>query len=197
LDGKTAEKIEEAILKALEEDGLDIKNLVGLGTDGANVLIGHRSGVYARLKEKQPDLCLVQCVCHSLHKAAQYAIEKLPCNLEEMVRSIYGYFCQSSTRKARYETVSFIFISYKVMFTNSLLFQLYTQITGVLPRKLLKLHDVRWLSLHQCIDAILKQWDELFQFFGDESENGDHHQRYVARQAYSMMKDKKNKVRQP
>ena len=106
LEGKDAETITNAILVALEEDGLDIQYLVGLGTDGTSTLIRHRSGVYAWLKERQPELVVVQCVCHSLAKAADYAFDELPSNLEVLVRDVYGYFSHSNTRKDRYEQVS-------------------------------------------------------------------------------------------
>ena len=48
--------VETLVRKALEElkfKGLDLKNLVGLGTDGASVMTGKCNGVVKRLK----DLC--------------------------------------------------------------------------------------------------------------------------------------------
>lgn len=105
MNGKDAESILKSILGALKEDGLDFQNLIGLGTDGANVLIGHRSGVCTRLKELQPELIGVKCVCHSLAKVAEYAFRKLPSHLEVLVRDIYSYFSYSSSRKDRYAQV--------------------------------------------------------------------------------------------
>lgn len=105
MDGKTAECITDAILRTLKEDGLDLKNMVGLGTDGASTLTGPISGVITRLQDHHDELVLIKCVCHSLHNAAKYAFAKLPSHLESLIKEVYGYFCQSSCRQDRYREV--------------------------------------------------------------------------------------------
>uniref|UniRef100_A0A915KIS0 Zinc finger protein 862 n=1 Tax=Romanomermis culicivorax TaxID=13658 RepID=A0A915KIS0_ROMCU len=78
LPSKDAASISQTITHALEKDGLKLTNLVGIGCDGASVLTGRRSGVFTRLKEHQPHLVMVRCICHSLHIAALRAIDELP-----------------------------------------------------------------------------------------------------------------------
>lgn len=73
-------------------------------------------------------------------------------------------------------------------------FQLYVRINGMTPRKLLKFISVRWLSLYNCVDIILKQWDELVAFFDSERENGDWENRSSARRLYEMLTSPSNKV---
>ena len=53
----TAELLFQLIDKHLQESGvLRYDHLVGLGTDGANVILGQRNSVMSRLRTKQPGL---------------------------------------------------------------------------------------------------------------------------------------------
>lgn len=67
IENCNAEDLIEAIKKALTKYNFDIKNLIGIGTDNASVMIGINNGVYAKLKQEIPNLILIRCVCHSLH----------------------------------------------------------------------------------------------------------------------------------
>lgn len=68
----------EAIVNQLKEDGLKIENMIGIGVDGANVMVGKYNSVTAILKRQLPDLMVVNCVSHSLHLCAENAAESLP-----------------------------------------------------------------------------------------------------------------------
>ncbi|KRG00510.1 uncharacterized protein Dmoj_GI25982 [Drosophila mojavensis] len=48
---------------------LDIKNLIGIGTDNATVMVVINRSVYTELKKEAPQLILVKCVCHSVQLA--------------------------------------------------------------------------------------------------------------------------------
>jgi len=65
--------ITNAILNTLEIKGLSINKLVGIGTDNASVMVGINNGVHQKLKEHNPSLILVTCVCHSLKLAVSAA----------------------------------------------------------------------------------------------------------------------------
>ena len=52
----TAQVITDAICKFLDDVGLNVENLIGLGTDGASVLCGCNNSVLTKLKEKNPSL---------------------------------------------------------------------------------------------------------------------------------------------
>lgn len=153
LDGKNAEQITAAILAALKEDGLNVENMVGLGTDGANVLTGHRTGVITRLQEHNPELLLVRCVCHSLHKAAEHAFSVLPCHLETIVREVYGYFRLSSSRKDRYANVRNFTLRLVSVFLLSLPFSV---VLGYSWRSSKEIAQIAWgsmviaLSMRRC-----------------------------------------------
>jgi len=50
----------------VQQCGLSLKNLKGLATDGAAVMIGKKNGVAAQLKELNPVIINVHCICHKL-----------------------------------------------------------------------------------------------------------------------------------
>ena len=74
-----AENICDAIKTSVRKNGLNIRNLVGIGTDNASVITGINSSVHARLKNEIPNLILIKCVCHSIQLAVSHAAsETLP-----------------------------------------------------------------------------------------------------------------------
>uniref|UniRef100_A0A915K112 HAT C-terminal dimerisation domain-containing protein n=1 Tax=Romanomermis culicivorax TaxID=13658 RepID=A0A915K112_ROMCU len=106
LTSGTAEVISGEILKLLEIDKLNMENLVGIGVDNANVMVGQHNSVYSKLKEKQPKLILMRCVCHSLTLAASKAVEKLPTELEALIEQTYCWFSHSAKRQGTYQQIS-------------------------------------------------------------------------------------------
>ena len=58
--------------------GLDLKNLVGLGTDGASVMKGKHKEVVKRLKDVCPSLVGVYCAAHRCALASSQAARKFP-----------------------------------------------------------------------------------------------------------------------
>jgi len=72
-----AQSITDALKDAIQNKGLLLKNLVGIGTDNASVMVGVNNGVYQKLEI--PSLILIPRVCHSLQLAVSSAAsEALP-----------------------------------------------------------------------------------------------------------------------
>jgi len=71
--GKSAEELSSAILKKLENDGLDIHNCRGQVYDNAAVMAGKHSGVQKRIKEISKTAEFVACADHSLNLACVHA----------------------------------------------------------------------------------------------------------------------------
>lgn len=71
----TADNLYLKLQKFLTNCGLKISNMIGLGTDGANNLSGRQNSLYTRLKEDNPKLQLIRCICHSLNNASSKAAE--------------------------------------------------------------------------------------------------------------------------
>lgn len=57
-----AEALTNAIKTTLHSKGLDIKNLCGIGTDNASVMVGINNSVYVKFKEEIPSLIHIPCI---------------------------------------------------------------------------------------------------------------------------------------
>lgn len=96
----------DAIKMSLKNNGLELQNLVAIGTNNASVMTGINSEVYAKLKSEVPHLILIKCVCHSLQLAVSHATaEYLPRNLDFMIRETYNWFSHSVICQAWYKEI--------------------------------------------------------------------------------------------
>ena len=78
-------------------------NLVGLGTDGANVMLGVRNSVMSWLRCKQPALVTLHCHCHIAALIANEACNVLPDELEDLTTDVWYYFQKSPRRLRQFE----------------------------------------------------------------------------------------------
>ncbi|XP_056643937.1 uncharacterized protein LOC130449894 [Diorhabda sublineata] len=108
-------------------------------------MMGHISGVKARLKAVIPDLYVLGCTCHSFHLCASAACLKLPRTIEQFARDIYNYFSNSCKRYVELRVCQ-VFLDMK-------------------PNKLLRPSQTRWLSLQMVVKKILHNWQPLTLFF--------------------------------
>ena len=125
-------------------------NLVGLGSDGANVMLGTINSVLTRLKEKQPSLISYHCNCHIAALVANHACHVLPDYLEDLTTHIWYYFQKSPKRQHT--------------------FREFQAFVDVKPHKLLKSAQTRWLSLEACVQCLLEQYDALLSYFRSTEE---------------------------
>ena len=120
-------------------------NLIGLGTDGANVMLGQRNSVLSRLRLKQANIVSLHCNCHIAALIANYACKVLPDNLEELTTDVYYYFQKSPKRIREFKQFQ-VFVESK-------------------PHKLRKACQTRWLSLEACVNRLLEQYQALISYF--------------------------------
>ncbi len=78
LQGTTSDDVYTVIKDTLAESSLDIKDMVGIATDGAGVMVGCRTGVVTRLKREIPHLISVHCMAHRLQLASEKAAHNVP-----------------------------------------------------------------------------------------------------------------------
>lgn len=135
------------ICSTLQEDGLRVEMLVGIGLDGTNVMIGRNHSLAALLKQKLPDLIVIKCTSHSLHLCAEKAAATLPRQLEFLIRETHNWFAYSSKRLDAYRDL------YETM-NNSRN-----------PKKIAGFCGTRWLARYNAITTILDQWEELKLLF--------------------------------
>ncbi|KAL0859016.1 hypothetical protein ABMA27_010870 [Loxostege sticticalis] len=160
------------IFKAqLNADGLNIEKLVGIGVDGANVMVGEHHSFSSILKEGNPELVTIKCVCHSLHLAAEYAFKTLPRFLDFLIKECHNWFSNSTKRQIEYKQ------------TYQLLYE------GKTPLKINKLAGTRWLSRYEALVKIVEQWDGLKLHF-DLAKTRE--RCYTTDQLSTMLKSKTN-----
>jgi hypothetical protein len=66
--------------KSFTTDDIGFTNTVGFGSDGASVMVGRRNSFLSQLKEKQPYLFNIHCICHVAHLFAC----KIPKEIEQL-----------------------------------------------------------------------------------------------------------------
>lgn len=97
-----SEAITELVKKELSASGLDICKLMGLSTDGANVMVGKTNGVAAKIRQSNDKLLNLHCVCHRLALACTDSCEELKFikEVEDVLRQLWYYF-HNSPKKNR------------------------------------------------------------------------------------------------
>lgn len=75
IEKATAEILKDVFINFLIESKLELKNLIGIGIDGANNLCGKNKSLFTLLKEKIPNLQIIKCICHSLNICSAHTCE--------------------------------------------------------------------------------------------------------------------------
>ena len=141
----TAELLFNTIDKHFQESTtLLYDNLVGLGIDGANVILGAWNSVMSRLRCKQPVLVALHCHCHIAALIANEACKVLPDELEDLTTDAWYYF-QKSPRWLRQ-------------------FEEFQSFVECKPHKLLKACQTWWLRFEACVNRLIEQ-EALLSYF--------------------------------
>lgn len=160
-DGAKAKAIFEAIDENFTKDKLPYENCVSLSVDNTSTMVGKNNSVASRFKQKNPEIFISGCPCHLAHIAASHAndafSEILGLNVENLCIDLYYWFDKSSKRKGKLKEY-FDFCDQEYM--------------GVL-----KHISVRWLSLQQCMERILKKLPSLKSYFLSEEWADERFQR--------------------
>ena len=146
LDGKGS-SIFAAIKKELETRGIPLKKVYGLGTDGASVMTGRKTGLTGHFLRENPHLANTHCGAHRVALVSEQAADSVKAiqDFRNAVTSIYYYFYKSPTRSSQIELIQ------KVVNEPALKYR--------------EVHQVRWLSFYTALDAIYRTLDSLITFF--------------------------------
>lgn len=71
---------------------IDWKNVVAFNSDNASVMKGKHNSVVSRIKDMQPSLIDMGCICHLVQLATGCGIRALHQPIEEILSSIYAHF---------------------------------------------------------------------------------------------------------
>ena len=155
-----AETLCDTVIRTLEEKNLDLNKLVGIATDGAATMIGRKSGVVVRLRNKVPYLLSFHCIAHRLALASAQAADAVPylIKFQEIVNSVYKYFEYSPKNMAQLEEVQKLLKEAN----DSSRTQRFQQVFGT-----------RWLSFEGSLEALLANYSALLTVLsGDKSAKG-------------------------
>lgn len=130
----------QTIQSNLQACTLSTDKLIELATDGASVMVGRKNGLAAKLKDVNPRLISVHCVCHKLALACTDAKDdgnlKFIKEVETVVTQLWKLFENSPKRLACYLKVQQQLKNLKLSNEKS---------RKMVAKKLQKACDTRWL----------------------------------------------------
>ncbi|MCO5601090.1 hypothetical protein L7F22_055209 [Adiantum nelumboides] len=148
VDNANAKGIYEAVSKFLSDNGLDIKKLIAIATDGASVMVEHKTGVVARFQAVMPRIMGVHCIAHRQALAAKDGFVSHPhvyTFVDKVANKVYSWLGRSAKRHTEL---------WKIMSDYD-----------IMDVKALQIHSVRWFSRGQVMErlvnimpAVLEQW---------------------------------------
>ncbi|XP_049786110.1 uncharacterized protein LOC126188553 [Schistocerca cancellata] len=144
----TAENLYNGVVKRFQQHNIPFANIIGIGADGCNTMMGVRNSVASRFRDSCPGIFVMKCVCHSVHICASEACKNLPRTCEDLAGNIYGFFKLSAKRQAEFKE-----------------FQVFLNLE---PHKLLHPSQTRWLSMIAVVRTVLENWDALMLFFNQK-----------------------------
>ena len=144
-DGK-AQTIHEELQISLGTLGLNVKNCVGLGSDGASVMFGRKGGVGVLLGKDAPLLTHVHCVAHRLSLACSDAAKDIPFlkSYKDTLKNLYIHVSGSGIRVSKLEALQ-----------------------SIMEEPQLKLKDpisVRWLAMENAVSTIHKCYGSIVSY---------------------------------
>ncbi|XP_060063627.1 uncharacterized protein C17orf113-like [Ylistrum balloti] len=153
----TAEGIKTALLNFLHDKGLvgadeNYTKFMGLGTDGAAVMVGCRNGVAVKIKELNHSLVSVHCVAHRLNLAASQASKGVEYAEEykRRINMLYHFYSDSSVKYDKLRELQEL---------------LHGQVCQV-PEGT----SVRWLSVENAVKMIFKYYDSIVMSLEDDKD---------------------------
>ena len=143
-----AEKIQGKVTGFIEKENLPYEKLVGLGTDGAAVMIGRENGAVKKIIDRQisqqqaTNLCKAlgqHCLAHKLNLAASKAGNTFPVivRFKKLLSKLHDFYSRTAIRTKGLETV-------QKLLSDTL------EACG----KVNDPSDTRWLALGKCTVAL-------------------------------------------
>uniref|UniRef100_A0A9J8ACM9 C17orf113 probable zinc finger domain-containing protein n=1 Tax=Cyprinus carpio carpio TaxID=630221 RepID=A0A9J8ACM9_CYPCA len=156
VDSGTARCIYDRVVAVLREMDIALSRVIGLGSDGASVMMGRHGGVGALFKQANPFSIQVHCVAHRAALAAldaEKAVENIRA-YKNTISSVYSFYRHSATRTAR-------------------LRQLTAALSDEDMVSLKQPCAVRWLSLHRAVEAMKHNWAAVVMEINEEAVGGN------------------------
>ena len=171
----TGEDLFVALKEKLESKNLDLKNIVGYGSDGASNVIGAHNSVWSRIKNASNNCVLMRCICHSLDLVVQNAFELMPSSVGFLLADIPTFFSKSALRREEFLNL------FKVMDPNE-------ERRGT-PTPFQKFSTTRWLVRGKVLYKLLVNWQELKAYFNCAEQHAPVNIRWKVRSISNMLND--------
>ena len=81
----TGETLFQALEATLQSRSIPLKNVIGFAHDSASVIVGRRNSVLSRVREHQPEVFSLGCVCHLAALCATAALKKIPISIDGLL----------------------------------------------------------------------------------------------------------------
>ncbi|CAH0546932.1 unnamed protein product [Brassicogethes aeneus] len=146
--GSSAIDLYNCLKRVISEKNIPFTNLIGFISDSCNVMFGNHNSVYSLLKADAPNIVCIKCSCHLIHLAASKACMILPRSVEDLLRNVGSHFSRSAGRQERFK-------DFQEFFKTDI-------------HRILLPSNTRWLSLKQCVDRTLEQYNPLEAYFREE-----------------------------
>ncbi|XP_060074370.1 zinc finger protein 862-like [Ylistrum balloti] len=114
-------------------------------SDNCSVMTGRHNSVISRIREVQPDIFDLGCVCHLANLCTVAAVKTIPLPVEDLLIDIFYHFHHSAKRKEEYKE--------------------FLDFLNIEPAKILKHCSTRWLSLQRAVERTLHHWPALKSYF--------------------------------
>ncbi|XP_076103623.1 zinc finger protein 862-like [Mytilus galloprovincialis] len=135
-DGK-ADTLVAALKQFMTENQLPAHSFIGLGSDGAAVMVGKKTGVATQLKaDLNSELINIHCIAHRLALAAAQASNNIPYlqKFKSILKQLFYYYQNSAVRMSGLKQLE--------------------HILGDPAIKLKEVGDTRWLSHETAVRAV-------------------------------------------
>ncbi|CAI7887735.1 unnamed protein product [Closterium sp. NIES-53] len=144
------------LVSHLQAVGIDLRRISGISIDGANVMMGSKSGLVTRLRLRIPHLVSSHCIAHREALAAKHAAENIPAFnvVDKVIRTVAEHLGRSGPWHQRFMDLHDVFTSTSL------------ELQGI--------HAVRWLSRGDAVlrfiavlpglIVMLKEWDANLAF---------------------------------
>ena len=82
----------------MEENEIPWENVVGYASDTANVMVGTRTSVLSRIRDKQPQVFSLGCLYHLANLCSAAALKSLPVSIDNLLIDVFYHFKYSAKR---------------------------------------------------------------------------------------------------
>ncbi|XP_067949658.1 uncharacterized protein [Watersipora subatra] len=126
-------------------------NVVAFQSDNCNVMKGKHKGVIRLIRDQNPNVVDMGCICHLCNLCVKKASQALPFSVDDLLVDIHYHFDNSMPRT---EELKSYFAAYP----------------DLEYKRMLKHCSTRWLSIRPCLERLLVFYEPIMKYFIDCKE---------------------------